>query len=162
VAEEVTGSKIGFIGEIGTDGLLHDMAISMPGWEACRMIDQSGHRKPPGNFKIDGIYGRVLKDGKGFFTNDPAIHPDRIGIPNGHPPLTAFLGVPLISNERTIGMVAMGNRDGGYSGEEQESLESLTPAIAEVLLRKRAEDAVRQAYNIINRSPTVAFLWKNA
>ena len=28
--------------------------------------------------------------------------------------------------------------------------------------RKQAEEAVREAYNIINRSPAVAFLWKNA
>ena len=28
--------------------------------------------------------------------------------------------------------------------------------------RKQAEEALRQAYNIINRSPTVVFLWKNA
>ena len=145
VAEEVTGSKIGFIGEIGTDGLLQDVAISSLGWKACRMIDQSGHRRPPGEFQIHGIYGRVIKDGKGFFTNDPAIHPDRIGFPNGHPPLTAFLGVPLIFDKRNIGMIAVGNRDGGYSGEEQESLESLAPVIAEALMRKRAEKALRES-----------------
>ena len=28
--------------------------------------------------------------------------------------------------------------------------------------RKQAEEALRQAYNIINRSPTVVFVWKNA
>ena len=145
VAEEVTGSKIGFIGEIGKDGLLHDIAISQPGWKACRMIDQSGHRRPPGDFQIHGIYSRVLKDGKGFFTNDPATHRDRIGLPNGHPPLTAFLGVPLILDKRTIGMIAVGSRDGGYSGEEQESLESLAPVIVEALMRKRAEESLRES-----------------
>ena len=44
---------------------------------------------------------RVLLDGKGFFTNDPASHPDSIGVPAGHPPLTAFLGAPLISGGRS-------------------------------------------------------------
>jgi len=44
-----------------------------------------------------------------------------------------------------------------------------TGAIMEVLCvgndvtdRKQAEEAVREAYNIINRSPAVTFLWKNA
>ncbi|MEI7637586.1 MAG: PAS domain S-box protein [Syntrophus sp. (in: bacteria)] len=145
VAEEITESKIGFIGEIGLDGYLHDIAISNPGWEACEMIDTTGHRKPPGNFNIHGIYGRVLKDGKGFFTNNTASHPDQIGLPPGHPPLTAFLGVPLINNGRTIGMIAVGNRNGGYTGEEQEMLETLAPAIVEAFQRKRTEEALKKS-----------------
>jgi len=32
----------------------------------------------------------------------------------------------------------------------------------EIIERKQAEEALRAAYNIINRSPAVAFLWKNA
>ncbi|MBN2254638.1 MAG: PAS domain S-box protein, partial [Deltaproteobacteria bacterium] len=32
----------------------------------------------------------------------------------------------------------------------------------DITARKLAEEAVREAYNIINRSPAVAFLWKNA
>ena len=60
IVEEFTGSRISFIGEIGSDGFLHDLAISNPGWDACKMYDQGGLRKPPGNFPIHGIYGRVL------------------------------------------------------------------------------------------------------
>ena len=54
-------------------------------------------------FELCGIYGRVVLDGKGFFTNDPPRHPDRVGLPVGHPPLESFLGVPLIHEGRTIG-----------------------------------------------------------
>ena len=146
VAEEITGSKFGFIGEIGSDGLLHDIAISETGWELCTMYDQTGHRKPPGNFKVHGLYGRVLQDGKSLLTNTPAEHPDSIGTPAGHPPLTAFLGVPLIRDGRTIGMIAMGNRDGGYSQKDLEALEALAPAVAEAVASKRAEEALKQAH----------------
>lgn len=142
IAQEVTESKIGFIGGIGPDGLLHDIALSQPGWEDCRLTDQSGQRRPPGNFQIHGIYGRVLKDGKGLFTNDPAGHPDSIGVPAGHPPLTSFLGAPLIAGGRTIGMIAMGNREGGYGEEELESLEFLASAVVEAFMRKRGEQAL--------------------
>jgi len=144
VAEEITGSGIGFIGEIGPDGLLHDVAISNPGWEACRMTDSTGHRRSPGNFKIHGIYGRVLKDGKGFFTNDPASHPDRIGSLPGHPPLASFLGAPLLSEDRVIGMIAVGNRKAGYGTPQLEALEALAPIVLEAFQRKRAEEALRK------------------
>jgi PAS domain S-box-containing protein len=143
VAEEITQSRFGFIGEIDAEGL-QDIAISNPGWSACRMIESSPHRRPLGNFKVHGVYGRVLKDGKSLFTNDLKCHPDSIGLPPGHPPVTAFLGVPLIHKGKTIGIVALGNREGGYSQNELELLESLAPAIVEAFLRKRAEDALRQ------------------
>ena len=96
VVEELTDSKFSFVGEIGKDGWLHDIAISDLGWGLCAMYDKTGHRRPPGDFKIHGLYGRVLQDGKSLLTNAPASHPDSIGVPEGHPQLTAFLGVPFI------------------------------------------------------------------
>ncbi|MCM0080716.1 PAS domain S-box protein [Geomonas sp. Red32] len=143
VAEKITGSRFGFVGEIGIDGLLHDIAISNPGWEACRMHDRNGIPRPPGNFQVHGIYGRVLKDGKGFFTNLPSQHPDSIGLPPGHPPLEAFLGVPLINDGAVAGMIAVGNRPGGYRQEELDLLTSIAPAVMEAFLRKRAEKATQ-------------------
>ena len=144
VAEQLTGSKFGFIGEVNPKGRLDDIAISDPGWEACRTETPVGHGKLPHDLDAHGIYGRVLLDGKAFFTNDPSAHPDRIGTPEGHPPLTAFLGFSLTGGGKTIGMVGLGNRDGGYRAEDQEAAESLAPAIVEALERKRAEEEIKQ------------------
>ena len=141
VAEEITQSQFGFIGEINPKGL-EDIAISNPGWEACSMMDSKGHRRTYLNFAIHGIYGRVLKDGKALFTNDPRNHPDSIGTPKGHPLLKSFLGVPLIRDGVTIGLIAVGNREGGYTQNELESLEGLALAIVEAFMRKRAEKAL--------------------
>jgi PAS domain S-box-containing protein len=99
VALELTGGGIGFVGEIGTDGLLHDIAISEMG-NQCLMYDKSEHRLPPGDFVLHGLYGRVIDSGKSFFTNDPQSHPDSIGLPKNHPSLRSFLGTPLILNEK--------------------------------------------------------------
>ena len=143
VAAEITGSSFGFIGEIKEDGL-YDIAISNPGWDACKLTDESGHRRPPGIFTMHGIYGRVIQDARGFYTNDPGSHPDRVGFPPGHPPLESFLGVPLLREGRAIGMVAVGNREGGYSPEQLEALESLAPAIEEAFSRKQAEQALQE------------------
>jgi signal transduction histidine kinase len=151
VALDITQSKFGFTGETGPDDLFHDNSISQTGWELCTMYDKTGHRRPPGSFRLRGLYGRVLADGIGFFTNDPLSHSDSIGLPEGHPPLTAFLGVPLEQNGRTIGMVAVANREGGYSREQQEDLEILAPAMVEAFLRKRAEEALRKAHDELER-----------
>lgn len=85
------------------------------------------------------MYGHVVVSGKGFFTNDPPAHPDSIGLPEGHPPLTSFLGVPLVLDGKTVGVVCVANREDGYSFEQQEDLEAIAPAVVQVLQRKREE-----------------------
>ena len=145
IIESITNSKFSFIGEIGQDGLHHDIAISDPGWNLCAMNNKSGHHRLPGNFKIHGLYGRVLQDGRSLLTNDPSSHPDSIGVPEGHPRLTAFLGVPFIRDGRAVGMIGLGNREGGYRSEDQEAIEALTPTILECILGKRAEEALRES-----------------
>ena len=145
VAEEVTRSRFAFLGEINPrTGRLEDVAVSDPGWEACRIKDRLGRgRKLPLSLKIHGLYGRVLTDGKSLYTNDPASHPDSIGTPPGHPPLTAFLGVPLLLAGKTIGMMALANREGGYGPEEVEAAEAIAAAVVQAFVSKRAEEALR-------------------
>jgi signal transduction histidine kinase/DNA-binding NarL/FixJ family response regulator len=142
VAEKLTQSKFGFLGETSREGFM-DIAISDPGWEACNISTPSGHCRPPGSLRVHGIYGRVIFDGKSFFTNDPANHPDSIGVPANHPLLASFLGVPLMSDGKVIGLLAVANRQGGYSPVQQDTLESLTPSIVQAFKRKRAEDALQ-------------------
>jgi hypothetical protein len=118
---------------IGDDGLLHDIAISDMGWEQCLMYDKTGHRRPPENFVVHGLYGSVINNEKSFFTNDPLLHPYSIGLPYGHPPLTLFFGVPLILDGKIMGMMGVANREGGYSSEQQADLEAIAPAIVRAL-----------------------------
>ena len=92
-----------------------------------------------------------LNNEKSFFTNDPPSHPDSIGLPYGHPPITSFLGVPLVQDGKTIGLIAVANRENGYSCEQQEDLEAIAPAVMQALQRKRSEEALRLS-NIYNRS----------
>ncbi len=151
VALEVTSSQFGFINEMGADGFLHDIAKSELAWEQCLMYDKKGHRSPPADFAVHGLYGSVINNEKGFFTNDPLSHPDSIGLPHGHPPITSFLGVPLVQDGKTIGLIAVANRENGYSYEQQEDLEAIAPAVTQALQRKRSEKALKLS-NLYNRS----------
>lgn len=164
VAEEITGSKFGFIGEISEQGRLDDIAISDPGWKACQMADPQGHRVLPTGIYIRGIYGKVLKDGKGFYTNNPGSHPDSIGLPDGHPSLEAFLGVPLVQGGKAIvGMVGVANRPGGYRKRDLDALEALAPAIVQALLSRRAEIKVSHQkdllQHIFDNIPVLLIMW---
>jgi two-component system cell cycle sensor histidine kinase/response regulator CckA len=138
-AEELTGSRFGFIAEFDAEGRLDAMALSDPSYQACRM----GRQKMPLNFAVRGLFGKVVLDGKSFYTNDPASHPDSAGTPQGHLPIEAFLGVPLNHAGKTIGMIGLSNREGGYRPQDLEAMEAVAGVIVEVLMRRRAERAVR-------------------
>jgi two-component system, chemotaxis family, CheB/CheR fusion protein len=146
IAEDLTGSKFGFIGEIGPDGLIHATAISDSGWDLCTMKDKTARHKPVGAFKVHGLFGRVIIDERPFFTNDPYLHHNSIGTPEGHPRLSAFLGVPLIHRGKTIGLIALGNREGGYRTEDVETMEPLATVIVQALMRKRTESSLQAAH----------------
>ncbi len=143
IAETMTQSAFGFIAKRGADGGLRDIAISDAGRESCAMFGKTGHISPDADSKFRGLFGRVIRTGEAFFTNDPASHPERSGTPEGHPPLSAFLGVPLVHGGTMIGMVGLANREGGYRPEDVEVMDSLAVAITQVLVNKRAEEALR-------------------
>jgi len=149
VALEITGSQFGFINEMGADGLLHDVAKSQLAWEQYLMDDKTRHRRS--DFIVHGLYGSAIIKEKSFFTNDPQSYPDSIGVPPGHPLLTSFLGVPLVQNGKTVGLIAVANRENGYSCEQLEDLEDIAPAVTQVLQRKREEQERMKAEEALSR-----------
>ncbi|MCF8050095.1 MAG: GAF domain-containing protein [Desulfobacterales bacterium] len=163
IAERVTSSQFGFLGEITDEGRLNDIAISDSGWSACNMPESAGHKMPPKGLSLHGLYGRVLETGISFYTNTPTEHPDSIGLPEGHPPLHAFLGVPLIHAGRTIGLVAVANRNGGYGDGDLEALQALAPTMVQALLSKRADNDLafqRELLQaIFDNIPVLLVLW---
>ena len=141
-AEQVTSSQFGFIGKITAENRMADIAISYPGREACQMANPMGHRIS--GSKLGGLFGQVLRDRKGFFTNTPVLQSGTVVLPDGHPRIEAFLGVPLLHGDQIIGLVAVANGAGGYGEADLEALEMLAPAITRALLSKRAEEMLRQ------------------
>ncbi|MFC1896675.1 GAF domain-containing protein, partial [Thermodesulfobacteriota bacterium] len=145
VAEELTDSKFGFIGEINAAGLMDTIAINNPGWEDCDIVvsDAKNFIK---DMPLRGIDRSTLREGKSRIVNADHIetHPDRVGIPRGHPPITCFLGVPFKREDKTVGMIGLANKEGGYDQEDQETIEMLSVAFYEALLRKRMERQVQE------------------
>ena len=144
VAEELTGSQFGFIGEVTSTGRFDTFAISNPGWDACKMPGSEATRSIK-NMEFRGIDRSVLREEKSRIVNDPESHPDRIGTPRGHPPITSFLGVPLKNSGKTIGIIGLANKESGYDPADQKNIESLSVAFVEALNRKRSEEALRES-----------------
>jgi PAS domain S-box-containing protein len=145
VTEELTGSKFGFIAEINAAGLVDTIAITDPGWDACKIV-VSEARNFIKNMPVRGIDRSTLKEGKSRIVNANEIrtHPDRVGEPEGHPQVTCFLGVPFMREGKAVGMIGLANKEGGYTQEDQNAVEALSVVFYEALVKKRMENAVER------------------
>lgn len=144
VAEELTDSKFGFFGELNGKGLFDTMAISNPGWDACDIPEDQINRMIKG-MPISGVDRGTMREGKPRIVNgEEAIknHPDHVELPEGHPKLTCFLGVPFKYKGEVIGMIGLGNKEGGYDIADQDNVEALSVSMVEALKNKRAEGHV--------------------
>lgn len=156
IAEEITGSEISFIGEISPGSFFHNEVISDVGWKLCQIHDRKGHRKPPGSFKTNGLYEKVLRKGKAFMTNKPFSHPESAGTPKGHPAIKSFLGIPMISGGKTMGIIALANKKGGFKVKDVEIMEALSPTITEVLRYRQTEEDLMHTKNDLQLAQEVS------
>lgn len=144
VGQELTGSRFGFIGKITPDGRLTTTALSDPGWTECRIAEDQAVLQIT-NMVIRGIWGEVIRQESALIINDPESFPERVGVPEGHPPITAFLGAPLKEQNRVIGMIAMANNESGYTTEQQEDLQTLATFCVEAIRRKEVEESLKDS-----------------
>ncbi|MHC4535126.1 MAG: histidine kinase dimerization/phosphoacceptor domain -containing protein [Planctomycetota bacterium] len=142
VAEELTSSKCGFIGEINDFGRVDNLVLSNSAWDECR-IPKSDAVAMIRDMEIRGIWGKVLQDETSLLVNQPNLHPDSVGIPTGHPTIKSFMGVPLTNADSTIGIIALANKDSGYDLTDKQVIEVLSVAFVEALNRKRAEAKIK-------------------
>ncbi|RYG04305.1 MAG: PAS domain S-box protein, partial [Chitinophagaceae bacterium] len=67
-------------------------------------------------------------------SNTPAQDMRAGGTPPGHPPLTAFLGIPIFSGTNLVAMLGLANRADGYTEDMLEFLRPLTSSISQFMI----------------------------
>lgn len=149
VAEELTGSKIGFIGELNEEGFFDTTTLSEAGWEACNVPRAEAEmllKRMPNR----GINRIGLREKRPWIVNDAASHPEAVDKPQGHPEIRTFMGVPMLFLGGAIGMVALANKEPGYTQADVEDMELLSVALVEALNRRRAERKINRLNQDLN------------
>jgi signal transduction histidine kinase len=149
IAEELSGSAYGFIGELNPLGHFDTTTLSDAGWKACPFPRPEAVEMLK-NMPNRGINRIGLSEGKSWIINDPASHPDAVEKPPGHPPITSFLGVPLKLMGGVTGMIALANKKPGYTLADQQEIEALSVAFVEALNRRRAERKISELNEELN------------
>jgi signal transduction histidine kinase/ActR/RegA family two-component response regulator len=135
----ITSSEYGFIGQLKRDvdgaPYLRTHAITNIAWNEELRIWYA--ENAPNGLEFRNLYtlfGRVISDGAPVIANNAQHDKRGAGVPSGHPPLNAFLGVPFWVGNELVGMAGLANRPGGYSDELLDLLAPLTSSIAQVVV----------------------------
>ena len=136
-AIQQTQSECGFLGVVldgpglrilAHQGVLWDLQLGRDIYDE-KMRDEAER----GYFDIAHVHnllGQVIRKGEITVSNSPRTNPDSGGLPPGHPRLDSFLGVPIFKGKQAVGLIAVANHPGGYTGQEIHYLETMSHATA--------------------------------
>ena len=149
-AKDVSGAKYAALGVIGSNGLLEEFLHLGLDEEAVQTVGGSlsvpCHNLPKGR----GLLGALINDPKPIRLSRLADDPRSAGVPEGHPQMTSFLGVPIHSRDTVFGNLYLTDRvDGGpFTAEDEELILALaaTAGIAIENARLYEESRRRQEW----------------
>ena len=170
---KITESEYGFIGQVlrndKGEPYLQNFATTNISWNKETREFYEKYKDTGLEFSnMDSLFGLVITSGAPVISNDPSTDKRGCGIPEGHPPLNAFLGLPCYMNDKLVGMVAIANRPGGYDEEVIELLSPLLSTTANIIeafrndIRRREAEESLQNYKIIFDNMTdIAYMLDN-
>jgi len=141
----LTDSCYGFIGEVfyEADGspYIKTRAHTNIAWDKATQALYRHQALHGLDFRrLDSLYGVVLTSRQVVISNSAATDPRRCGVPDGHPALDSFLGLPLLCGDHLVGMVGMANRAQGYDQALVDYLAPLTETTALLVQAYRCQN----------------------
>lgn len=150
----LTGSKIGYIyhyNETKKEFTLDTWSKDV--MKQCTIAEQQTIYQ----LEKTGIWGEAVRQAKPIIVNDfHAPNPLKKGYPEGHSPLYRFLTVPVLSDGHIVGVVGVANKETDYDGSDVTQLTLLMDTAWKIADRKRAEEALRESKNDLDRAQAVA------
>lgn len=116
----LTQSEYGFIGQVLHDAqakpYLKTYSLTNIAWnEETRAFYAENAPTGMEFHNLDTLFGAIITSGQAVISNDPSHDPRAGGLPDGHPSLRSFLGLPFFHSGELIGVVGIANRSGGYN-----------------------------------------------
>lgn len=134
---ELTKCEYGFVAEVTNEKSiqLKSYAITNIAWdESTRNVYEEFKHTGLIFHDMNTLFGEVVKTKELIFTNDPSNHPKSKGLPEGHPALNSFLGVPLVQGSQIVAMIGLANRNGGFNQEMINYFQPLFMCINELVI----------------------------
>lgn len=145
----LTGSQFGFIGETlfkeNGDPYLKIGAITNIAWNpTTQALYQQVERRGLTFERLDTLLALPMTTGEVVISENVASDPRRGGLPEGHPDIISYIGIPVFSGDQQVGLVGLANRLGGYRTRLAEELEPLLQTLGNLIERNRLHHEKQQ------------------
>lgn len=132
MAVEATGAKYGALGVVGEHGTLVDFIYT--GMDPAD-ADRIGH-PPVGK----GVLGALIDNPEPIRLRKITDHPSSSGFPDSHPPMGAFLGVPVRAGNLVFGNLYLTEKDGGFDEGDEDLVVALAAVAGGAVAAARLHD----------------------
>jgi len=135
---DLVGAQYGALGVLSEDAKTLDQLVTV-GLSAEEELSIGA--RPSGL----GVLGAVVADDQPVRLPDVSASPDSIGVPEGHPAMTSFLGVPIRVHGAVYGTLYLTNKEGAkeFSEDDEELVMALAMAAGIAIENARLHDLVR-------------------
>lgn len=137
VARELTGARYAALGVLNArrDGLERFVTVG---------IDAETRRELGELPRGHGVLGELIREPKPLRLPDVGMHPRSYGFPIGHPPMTTFLGVPILVRGEAWGNLYLTEKAGGeFTGDDEQAVSMLAEWAAIAITNARQLEDVR-------------------
>jgi signal transduction histidine kinase len=137
-AVAVVDAEYGALGVLGEEGRIKQFITVGIDEDTIKTI---GHY-PEG----EGILGLLIREPEPLRLADLGAHPDSVGFPAGHPPMTTFLGAPVRVRDRVFGNLYLTDKRGGaqFDDDDEAVLRTLAAAAGVAIDNARLYDETRR------------------
>jgi signal transduction histidine kinase len=157
-AKDVSGAKYAALGVIGADGLLEEFLHLGLDEDAVQAVGGSVsepcHNLPKGR----GLLGALIQDPKPIRLRSIADDSRSSGIPEGHPQMTTFLGVPIRSRDAVFGNLYLTDRADGnpFTAEDEELILALAATAGVAIENARLYEESRRRQEWLRASGEIS------
>jgi signal transduction histidine kinase len=147
VARELTGARYAAI------GVLDEQREQLERFLTAG-IDEETHRAIGDLPRGRGVLGVLISDPRPLRLSDVSKHPQSYGFPLSHPPMTTFLGVPLMIEGRSWGNLYLTEKAGGveFTDEDEEAVVVLADWASIAIANARLYRTVRERRDELERT----------
>ena len=142
-AAELTGAQYGALGVLNAEGRFDDVVIHGIDAETAALIGDGPHG--------EGVLGAIIAHPHTLRVPDIAAHEASVGFPEHHPPMSSFLGCPVVIRGQVYGNIYLTNKRDAeeFSARDERVLEALASAAASAIAHARtlAEAGARERWH---------------
>ncbi len=129
-------SGYGVFGFISKTGDLVIPSMTREVWTSCQVPEKSVVF--PGHTWGNSLWGRAIREQRPFRSDGP------FHTPEGHILIDNFLTVPVIYASKTIGLLSVANKEGGFTEEDKIQMGRIANAISPILNAQLERDRLRR------------------